>query len=163
MTPLLFTCEAELPMTPDEIARQILDVRCWPEFRGYGSLPGIRAAELEQLTPDIVGSRIRVTNDDGSTHVEEIIEWQPPFRLSLRLHDFSAPLSYLATEFQETWQFHPADHLTRVMRSLELHPRTFLSRLPLRLIALLLKKAIQRHLQQMAHFGGSGATRASRI
>ena len=53
--------------------QQILDLSKWPEFNGYGPLPGIREADFETKTDEIVGTKIRVTNRDGSTHVEEIL------------------------------------------------------------------------------------------
>ena len=105
MNPITFSCEETLPLAPQEIARQILDLTKWPDFHGFGPLPGIKVAVFEVQTPGIVGSRIRVTNQDGSSHVEEIVEWQPDHRLRLQMKDFSAPLSRLATEFEETWEF----------------------------------------------------------
>src|SRR5262249_7766023 len=60
---------------------------------------------LEVQTPGIVGSRIRITNRDGASHIEEVVEWQPDQRLRLRIHGFSRLLSRLATEFEETWEF----------------------------------------------------------
>jgi hypothetical protein len=43
---------------PEDISRQILDITNWFDFKGYGPLPGIRAAGFEVRTPEIVGSRI---------------------------------------------------------------------------------------------------------
>jgi uncharacterized protein YndB with AHSA1/START domain len=103
MKPITFTCEETLPLAPEDIARQILDLTKWPEFHGYGPIPGIKVAEFEVQTPGIVGSRIRVTNGDGSSHVEEIVEWEPNHRLRLEMMAFSAPLSRLATGFEEMW------------------------------------------------------------
>lgn len=77
MKPITFSCKETLDLTPEDIARQILDVTKWLDFKEFGPLPGIRVAEFEVRTPVIVGSRIRVTNPDGSKHVEEIVEWQP--------------------------------------------------------------------------------------
>ena len=42
MAPLTFTCEAALPSAPEAIARQILDLAKWPDFHGYGPIPGTR-------------------------------------------------------------------------------------------------------------------------
>ena len=112
MKPITFTCEATLPFAPEDIARQILDLTRWPEFRGYWPIPGIQAAEFEARTPDIVGSRIRVTSRDGSSHVEEIVEWQPGQRIGLHMKEFSAPLSRLAAGFEETWEFQRAGDAT---------------------------------------------------
>jgi hypothetical protein len=103
MKPITFTCEETQVLAPEDIAQQILDLTKWPEFHGYGPIPGIKVAEFEVQTPGIVGSRIRVTNGDGSSHVEEIVEWEPNHRLRLEMKEFSAPLSRLATGFEETW------------------------------------------------------------
>jgi len=91
-----------LEFAPEGIARRILDLSNWIDFKGFGPIPGIRLAKFEVRTPDIVGSLIRVTNTDGSKHVEEIIEWQHDHRLRPLMKDFSTPLSRLAREFEET-------------------------------------------------------------
>lgn len=149
MKPIMFFCQATLPQKPEEIASQILDLSKWPEFNGYGPLPGIKQAEFETKTSEIVGSRIRVTNRDGSTHVEEIVEWQPTRRLRLHMHEFSPPLSRLVTSFDETWVFDLNGDNTHVVRSFEMHPKSVLTRPLLWLISFLLKRAIARHLEQI--------------
>jgi len=58
MKPITFSCEQTLALAPEDIARQILDVTRWPDFNGFGPIPGIKAAEFEVRTPDIVASRI---------------------------------------------------------------------------------------------------------
>ena len=60
---------------------------------------------LLQERKNIVGTRIRVTNRDGSTHVEEIVVWQPDQKIELQMSEFSAPLSHLATSIDERWMF----------------------------------------------------------
>ena len=150
MKPIWFTCEATLPRQPEEIAGQILDLSKWPEFNGYGPLPGIKQADFETKTYEIVGTRIRATNRDGSYHVEEIVEWEPSRRLRLHMHEFSPPLSRLATSFDETWEFERNGDQTKVVRSFEMHPKSALTRPLLWLISFLLKRAIARHLEQMA-------------
>src|SRR6266516_7376843 len=134
MTPILFTCEETLPFTSDEIARQILDLTKWPDFHGYGPIPGIKVAEFDVQMPGIIGTRIRVTNLDGSSHVEEIVEWQPDHRLRLHMREFSPPLSRLATGFEETWEFKRTAKGTHVTRSFRLHAKFFLARLILRVM-----------------------------
>src|SRR5690606_28674784 len=109
---------------------------------GYGPLPGIKHAEFETKTDEVVGTKIRVTNRDGSTHIEEIVQWQPTRRVSLRMRQFSPPLSRLATAFDETWQFERDGDRTRVVRSFEMRPRSALTKPLLALIALLLKRAV---------------------
>src|SRR5262245_23730234 len=105
MKPITFTYQEILPLAPEDIIRQILDLTKLPDFHGYGPIPGIKRAEFEVRTPGIVGSRIRVTNLDGSSHVEEIVEWQPDHRIRLQMKEFSPPLSRLAIGFEETWEF----------------------------------------------------------
>ena len=121
MNPITFTCEETLPLAPEDIARQVLDLTKWPDFHGYGPIPGIKVAVFDVQTPGIVGSRIRVTNRDGSSHIEEIVAWQPDHRLRLHMKDFSAPLSRLATGFEETWEFERTANGTHVTRSFRLH------------------------------------------
>src|SRR3984893_5395228 len=128
MKQITLSCEQTLALAPEDIARQILNLTKWPEFHGYGPIPGIKVAEFEVQTPGIVGSRIRVTNTDGSGHVEEIVEWQPGRRLQLHMKDFSAPLSRLATRFEETWEFQRVGNATRVVRSFQLYGKSALTR-----------------------------------
>jgi hypothetical protein len=149
MKPLTFSCKATLSLAPEDIAGQILDLTKWPEFHGYGPIPGIKVAEFEVQTPGIVGSRIRVTNGDGSSHIEEIVEWEPNHRLRLEMKEFSAPLSRLTTSFEETWDFKRSGNETHVTRSFRLHAKSDLARLLLWMISFFLKWAIVRHLRDM--------------
>lgn len=149
MTPITFTCRETIALPGEEIASGILDVSRWPEFRGYGPLPGIRSAEFEVRTPEVVGSRIRAVNTDGTTHVEEITQWRPEQRVQLRLSEFSPPVSQLATDFVETWDFACHGEATEVSRSLELHPKSAWTKPVLWMVSQLLKRAIQRHLKEM--------------
>jgi hypothetical protein len=149
MKPITFTCRQILPLAPADISERILDLTKWPDFLGYGPIPGIKGAEFEVETTDVVGSRIRVTNRDGSSHIEEIAEWRPDCRLRLHMKEFSAPLSRLAIGFEETWEFKRTDNGTRVTRSFRLHAKSVLTRLAVRVIAFFLKRAIARHLREM--------------
>ena len=116
-------------------------------------LPGIKAADYQVRTPEAVVSRIRVTNTDGSNHVEEIVEWQPDRSLRLRMKEFSAPLSRLATGFEESWAFERVGSATRVTRRFELHPKSAVARPALWLIPLLHRQAIAQHLRWMRDLG----------
>ncbi len=153
MRPIRFSCIETLGLLPADLAGRILDLSNWTDFKGYAVLPGIRAAEYEVRTPGVVGSRIRVTNTDGSSHVEEIVEWQPDVSLRLQMKDFSPPLSRLATEFVESWVFQRIDNTTRVTRTFEMHPTSGFTRPVLWLISLVLKRAIARHLREMRDLG----------
>lgn len=150
MKPVSFSCRATLPQAPEAIAAMILDVSQWPNFDGYGPLPGIASAEFEVRTPEVVGSRIRVVNRDGSKHFEEIAVWAPARRLQLVMKEFSPPLSRLAARFVETWDFERAGNVTNVVRTFEMHAASFATRPVLWLISFLLKRAVARHLQSIA-------------
>jgi hypothetical protein len=149
MTPITFTCRESLTLAPQDIAGQILDLAKWPEFTGYGPLPGVKSAEFVARTPEVVGTRIKVTNTDGTTHVEEMVEWQPDARLVLHMADFSPPLSRLATRFEEEWVFGRVDDVTHVSRTFRLYPKSVLTRPAVWLISLLLRRAVARHLRQI--------------
>lgn len=149
MKPISFSCHARLLITPDEIIQQILDVTKWPEFQGYWPIPGIESAECEIRTPEIVGSRFRVKNLDGSTHAEEIVERLPDLRLRIRMCEFSAPLAKLATEFMETWTFQRERNETHITRFFEMHPRSIATKPFLWFISFFLKQGIIRHLREM--------------
>jgi Polyketide cyclase / dehydrase and lipid transport len=155
MKSITFSCDEVLDIGPDVIAQHILDVSKWRDFKGYGVLPGIKLAEFEVKAPGIVGSRIRVINTDGSTHVEEIMEWQPHHRIRMHMKEFSAPLSRLATGIEETWDFKRIGTATRASRSFEMHATSAFTRPLLWLISILLKKAIARHLRQLREETGS--------
>ncbi len=149
MKPITFACHETLTLAPEAIAEQIIDVSKWPDFRGYGLIPGIKSAEVETRTLNVVGTRIRVTNLDGSSHVEEIVEWKPDRRLQLQIGHFSKPLSRLATAFVETWDFERLGNETRVTRSFELHAKSMMTRPVLWFISFFLQRAIARHLTEI--------------
>ena len=156
MKPITFNCDETLPLSPEDIAGQILDLTKWPDFHGYGPIPGIKSAEFEVRTPCVVGTRIRVNNLDGSSHVEEITEWQPDERIRLEMKEFSPPLSRLASGFEESWEFKRTENGTHVLRSFQLHAKSSLTRPLLWLISCLLRRAIVRHLREMKTTGVAG-------
>ena len=101
MRPITFRCNATLLLVPEVIAGQILDLARWPEFGGYGPLPGIRSPEFETRFPDVVGSRIRVTNRDGSSHVEEVVEVEEAPLYLLLLLLLTSPTTYIRPSWSE--------------------------------------------------------------
>ena len=149
MTPITFTCRETLPFAAADVAGRILDVSQWADFPGYGPLPGVRSAAFEVRTAEVVGSRIRVTNTDGSTHVEEVVEWRPDSRVRLLMTGFSPPLSRLAARFEEEWAFEPDGGGTRVARTFRLHPASAFARPAVWLISQLLRRAVARHLRRL--------------
>ncbi|MDB4731873.1 SRPBCC family protein [bacterium] len=149
MQPITFTCAETFIASPSEISSNLLNLDKWCEFEGYGIMPGIKVAVFERETPEVIGSIFRVSNSDGSTHTEEIVEWEPETRICLRMENFSPPLSRLSSHFLERWTFTPNKEANLVTRSFELHPKHLITKPALWLISFLLKKAIARQLQQM--------------
>jgi hypothetical protein len=154
VAPITFSCRDTFATPPEEVAARILDLANWTSFQGYLFLPGIKAAEFDALAPDVVGTRIRVTNTDGSRHVEEVVEWEPVRRVRLQFKEFSAPLSWLATTFFETWEFERKEGRTHATRSFEMHASSFLTWPVLWLISFFLKAAIAKHMRQMREAAG---------
>lgn len=146
---IALTVTAALPMTAAEFAAQILVLENWKDFTGYGPVPGIESAHFETRTPEIVGSRIRVVDVGGTTHREEIVEWNPARRLRLRFDDFSPPLCYLADHFEETFEFESQGDSTRVTRSMLLEPRIFLAWPILWFLSFFIEAALARHLSDI--------------
>lgn len=135
--------------TSQAILEQILNVQSWPNFRGYGPLPGIREATIIHQPTEIVGTKFLVTSDDGSTHSEEVIAWEPGKMLVMKMSEFSKPLSRLATHFDEIWTFDERPGTTLLIRTFHLYPQSLLTRPFLWLIACLLRPAIVKHTQQL--------------
>jgi hypothetical protein len=150
MKPLIFERDQVIPKSTAVIFAEIADTTRWSEFNGYGILPGIESASYEMRTQDMVGSRIQVRNRDGSSHVEEITAWIPDREIAMTLHEFTPPLSFLATQITEAWHFQVDDDGTRVTRTFQMFPRFVIARPALWLISLLFRRAIARHLDEMA-------------
>ena len=150
MKPIAFQFTRLIPTSASDICAAIVDVDRWSEFGGYGILPGIEKAVFEKQTADMVGSRIRVRNTDGSQHVEEIYKWIPGQEIAMKFHEFTPPLSYLATHFTEEWHLKAEGYATHVTRSFEMFPRRLTTRPLLWLISLLFRRAIARHLEEMS-------------
>lgn len=131
-----------------EICAEFLDTSRWPEFKGYAFLPGIEQAHFETKTPDVIGSRIKVKNTDGSSHVEEIIAWDVLNRIAVKFQEFDSPLRNLATHFIEVWEFRDATGGTAITRSMLLYPKGIASRLMLIPISRLMKKAFAAQMNQ---------------
>jgi hypothetical protein len=131
-----------------EICAEMLDTERWSEFKGYSILPGIKSAQFEIKTPGLVGSRINVQNDDGSSHVEEIIEWDAANRIALRFQEFHSPLQNLATHFIETWEFRQSPDGTEASRIMTLYPKGLFGWLMLFPISKLMKKAFEKNYRQ---------------
>ena len=150
MSPITFSLTKSIPKPAIEIMTEIADLSRWPEFEGYGPMPGIKSAEYEIRTPELKGSRIRVTNTDGSSHSEDFLEWDPGQRVLIKLHGFGRPVKYFASHFIEEWTFSEEGGATEATRRFELHPVSPITRPGLAMIARFLRSAIASHLDQIA-------------
>jgi hypothetical protein len=150
MPPITIQVHATSRLTPQAICAGILEMERWPKFKGYGFLPGIKQAYFEDQTPTVVGSRIRVHNLDGSSHVEELVEWEPASTVVLKFQNFSPPLSYLAAHFIETWYFASTPTETQITRAMSLYHKNWLGQIMFMWVAPLMQKAFAQHLQQLA-------------
>lgn len=148
MKPIEIKITAHSPRSPQELFDDFLDVSRWSEFKGYFILPGIEKAEFEFKTPDLIGSRVRVHNTDGSTHVEEIIEWDAQNRIAVKFQAFEPPVKHLATHFIETWEFRCSADGTQVTRSMRMYPKGWAGWFMLVPISRLMKKAFEKQLSQ---------------
>jgi hypothetical protein len=150
MKPIEVKINGLIRKSSQDICEEFLDTERWPEFTGYAILPGIKEAHFEIKTPELVGSRIRVHNTDGSSHVEEIIEWDTNSRIALLFREFSYPLASLASQFVETWEFQAVASGTEVTRKMTMVPKGVLGKLMLLPISRLMKKAFEKNFAQTA-------------
>lgn len=148
MKPIEVSIAGVTHKSSQEICAEFLDTNRWSEFKGYGFLPGIEQAHFETKTPELIGSRIKVKNTDGSSHVEEIIEWDVLRRIAVRFEEFDSPLRNLATHFIEVWEFRSAIAGTEIMRSMTMYPKGIAGWLMLKPISRLMKKAFEKQLSE---------------
>lgn len=148
MKPIEVKITGHVQKSPQEICAAILDTQRWPEFTGYSILPGIESAYFEVKTPEVVGSKIRVRNTDGSSHMEEIMEWDATSKVMLKFQDFSPPLRYLVAHFIKTWELHGTVGGADISRSMAMYPKSRLASFVLIPISRLMKKAFEKNLVQ---------------
>jgi hypothetical protein len=151
MKPIEIKIVGHVQKSSSEICTEILDTERWSEFEGYSILPGIESAHFEMKTPEIVGSRIKVQNKDGSSHVEVIIEWDVANRIALRFQEFNSPLQNLATHFIEAWEFRKLPDGTEASRIMTMYPKGLLGWLILVPISKLMKKAFEKNVRQTSN------------
>jgi hypothetical protein len=141
LRPLEVKVSSKMAITPEQLFHEILQMENWESFQGYGPIPRIRIASFNPLTEQIVGSKIKVENLDGSTHVETIVVWDSYNFIQMELQEFSKPLSYLATHFIERWKLSG----NSVTRSMELHSKSLLARPVLWIISFFMMQALKKH------------------
>ena len=126
-------------------------------FRGWGPIPGLARVEFEHGDYHVVGSRSRVTNTDGSTHREVVVECDRPLRFAVRIHDLSSPFRMLVHELDERWQVVPEGPASRLDRTFGFTLRSALY-WPLSLVLAqgLFRVAVRRHHRLLAAYFAAG-------
>ena len=151
MRPIEIRVTGRTTRSSAEICEEFLDLDRWPAFQGYLLIPGIVSAHFEKQTPAVVGSKIRVHNKDGSSHVEEIIEWDTTSRVAFRFQEFGKPLRFMASHFIETWTFSASAGGTQVIRQMAMYPTGILGRTLLLPISKMMKKAFEENRLHELH------------
>lgn len=149
MNPIEIKIQGHTKRSTLEICAEFLDTNRWSDFKGYSILPGIQSASFEIKTPNLAGSRIKVKNTDGSSHVEEIIEWDVSSGFSLKFQEFDSSLKNLASHFIEIWSFKTLASGTEITRAMTMYPKGVLGWLMLKPISGLMKKAFEHNANQL--------------
>ena len=149
MNPIEIKIQGHTKRSTQEICAEFLDTNRWSDFKGYSILPGIQSASFEIKTPNLAGSRIKVKNTDGSSHVEEIVEWDEASGFSLKFHEFDSSLKNLASHFIETWSFKTSASGTEITRAMTMYPKGVIGWLMLKPISGLMKKAFEYNASQL--------------
>lgn len=150
MNPIKIEVQSIVKISAKEICSIILDTKQWSEFEGYSIIPGIEKAEFEKRTGEVVGSRIKVHNKDGSSHIEEIIEWDVNKKVVLKFLEFNSPLKNFATHFIEEWNFIVSGRENEIYRSMKMYPKNLPGWIFLKQISMLMKKALVKNLIQLS-------------
>ena len=146
-----FTIEVYYYKEPQYIFDSFMQIEKWNDFKGFGIIPGIKTANFIVKSESIKGSIIQVENSDGSSHKEEILEFEKDTYLKIKMYDFSKPLSYFATFFIEEWVLKKMDDHYKLVRSMTLHSKGMISNFILKVISNNLKYAIQKHTEYVIH------------
>lgn len=150
MKPIQIQIHGSTTKSPQEICAALLDTERWADFGGYSFLPGIKHASFETRTPEVTGSKIKVQNTDGSSHTEEILEWDVQKKVVLKFQEFTPPLKNFASHFIETWEFETTATGTLTTRSMVMHPIGVGGWLILLPISRLMKKAFEKNASQFS-------------
>jgi hypothetical protein len=142
-----FTVEVRYHQEPRYIFDSFIQIEKWHDFKGFGMIPSIKNANFILKTDSIKGTIIQVENSDGSSHKEEIQEFEKDKYLKIKMYDFSRPLSYFAHFFIEEWALKKMEDGYKIERSMTLHSKGIFSYFILKLISNNLKNAIQIHTE----------------
>jgi len=118
MKPITLKVKETHQSAPSVLAERILNPGRDRNFVGQDESPGILSATVEQRPAEVIGTRTRVTTDEGTSYIEEIVEWEPDKRVSVEVKEFSDSMASARFRFIESWEFERIDDKTKVIRSL---------------------------------------------
>lgn len=146
-----FVTRSIVPRPPEEVFAHLVDLDHWPSFRGWGPLPGIVRAESDDGTRRlVVGARVRVTNTDGSVHLE-VVEELVVGRLYRVRMELAAPTATLMARIDERVDLAPTADGTLVTRRFDVTPRSrFTAPLAWLVARLFLRQAVRIHDRAVA-------------
>lgn len=140
-----FQTRTDVATRPGLAFAHIIDLGTWPKFRGFGPVPGIVEAKLVNGTTVGPGSRIRVTNTDGSVHHEVMRAFEVGRHITIQM-ELTPPASYVMAGIEERVDVEAHGEGTRITRTFTVRPRWFFTAPIAWLIAHgFLHRAVVRH------------------
>jgi hypothetical protein len=119
-----FQTRTNVATRPGLVFAHVIDLDAWPTFRGFGPVPGIVEAKLVNGATVGPGSRIRVTNTDGSVHHEVIQAFEVGRHLTLQM-ELTPPASHVMAGIEERVDVEAHGAGTRITRRFTVRPRWF--------------------------------------
>ncbi len=108
--------ESTIFAAPDVVWAELTAIENMTSFVGFGPIPGIKSAAWLSGDGASLGAVRRVTNRDGSTHKEAIVEFEPGRCVEDRIYDFDSPVRFLLKEIRDRFVLASAGAGTRLER-----------------------------------------------
>lgn len=145
-----FTTRSTLRCPPADVFALVVDLSRWSLFRGAGPVPGIVRAQTEDGAPLGLGSRVRVTNTDGSVHHEVVVGFEPGRAYRVRM-ELTPPASRVLASIEEDLALTPTeDGGTSLVRTFVLKPTSALSSPVAWVASRFLERAVRAHDAEVA-------------
>ncbi len=116
-------------------------------FVGFGPIPGIVSARWLEGGGPAPGARREVTKSDGTTHLEEMVTYEPPGRHCARITGLAAPFAWLVREIRDDFWLVADAGGTRVDRIFRAELTVPLAWPAVMLLRPLLREAVRRDLR----------------
>jgi hypothetical protein len=141
---------AFIPVRPEILLDFIASDEGFLSFPGFGPIPPIKSIAFEKGHARQVGSVLRVTNGDGSTHRETITGYEPGRLFAVRVDELSSVFGKLVAFGDERYELQPEGEGTALFRIFAFEPRSPLA-LPLviPIVQGLMRGAMRRHHRGM--------------